>query len=158
MKKKTLALTVIIQILFSQFIFAQQRGVGVRVKKDNGQVEEVQLYKESHALIIGVSDYTNGWKSLPGVKSDVTAVSAALKSNGFAVRELMNPNRSQLTTGIDSFINDNGYDTGNRLLIYFAGHGHTQKAGDGRDLGYIVPTDAPLRLLTNYFFGEPRSV
>jgi len=152
MLKRFIASILVTQIILCQFIFAQQRGVAVKVKKDNGQVEEVQLYKESHALIIGVSDYTNGWKSLPGVKTDVTAVSAALKANGFAVRELINPTRNQLFAGIDSFINDFGYGTGNRLLIYFAGHGHTQKAADGRDLGYIVPTDAPLPTANELLF------
>ena len=124
---------------------AQTRGVGVKVKNEqNGKTEEVPLYTGSYALIIGVSDYTDGWKSLPGVKTDVKAVSQVLKTNGFEIKELLNPTRSQLNSGIDAFINEHGYEAGNRLLIYFAGHGHTQKAGDGRDLGYIVPADAPL--------------
>jgi len=29
-------------------------------------------------------------------------------------------------------------------LIYFAGHGHTEALADGRELGYVVPADAPL--------------
>ncbi|MCY7377261.1 MAG: caspase family protein [Pyrinomonadaceae bacterium] len=56
----------------------------------------------------------------------------------------MNPKRDELTGAIDSFVDEYGYAYGNRLLIYFAGHGHTAKAGDGRDLGYIIPSDAPL--------------
>ena len=30
------------------------------------------------------------------------------------------------------------------MLFYFAGHGHTEELADGRELGYIVPADAPL--------------
>ena len=32
----------------------------------------------------------------------------------------------------------------NRLLVYFAGHGHTETGTDGRVFGYIVPVDAPV--------------
>lgn len=30
------------------------------------------------------------------------------------------------------------------MVVYFAGHGHTLKTIDGRELGYIVPSDAPV--------------
>lgn len=126
---------------------AQQtkRGVAVRVKnQQTGKIEDVKLYEGSYALIIGESDYTNGWKDLPGVKSDVKAVASALRSQGFAVTETINPTRTQLTSAIDEFINNYGYEANNRLLIYYAGHGHTQKSSDGRQLGYIIPSDAPL--------------
>lgn len=126
------------------FVAGQARGVNVVVRNENGSTQEVRLYDGSYALIIGESDYTNGWKSLPGVKSDVKAVSAALTANGFAVTELLNATRAQLVAGIDDFIKNYGYGPGNRLLIYYAGHGYTQKSQDGRELGYIVPSDAPL--------------
>lgn len=143
MKKSTLSI-IILFFLASAASYAQTRGVGVRVKNDSGKTEDIKLYEGSYALVIGESDYTAGWKGLPGVKEDVRAISAALKEQGFAVTELLNPTRGQLTGGIDDFINRHGFDAGNRLLIYYAGHGHTQKAADGRELGYIVPSDAPL--------------
>ncbi len=43
----------------------------VSIKDRKGQ--EVGLYKESHALVIGVSKYTSGWPRLPGVKKDIKA-------------------------------------------------------------------------------------
>ena len=55
----------------------------VEIKTTAG--ETVGLYEESHALVIGVSDYTNGWPKLPGVRKDVKAVTAALESHGFNV-------------------------------------------------------------------------
>ncbi len=48
---------------------ARARGVQVQVKDAQGQV--VGLYEESHALLIGVSDYTAGWPDLPGVREDL---------------------------------------------------------------------------------------
>jgi hypothetical protein len=43
-----------------------------------------------------------------------------------------------------AFIAAHGRNARNRLVIYFAGHGHTQTVSDGRQLGFIVPVDAPL--------------
>jgi formylglycine-generating enzyme required for sulfatase activity len=42
-----------------------------------------------------------------------------------------------------SFISAHGLKERNRLVIYFAGHGHTERLGDDRDLGYIVMRNAP---------------
>lgn len=124
--------------------FARQgtsRGVGVKARAENG--ETVHLYDESHALIIGVSDYTSGWRSLPGVKKDVAAVERALLAHGFTIETLMNPTGRILDQSVRDFIGRRGQAFGNRLLIYFAGHGETLETLDGRQLGYIVPADAP---------------
>jgi hypothetical protein len=146
MKKKINIIAAIFCLLITTAtVFAQaNRGVGVRVKNEKtNKVEEVSLYKASYALVIGVSDYTNGWQSLPGVKSDVQAVTAALKEQGFQVTNVLNPKRTELSAAIEKFISDYGVDYENRLLIYYAGHGYTQKSGAGYEQGFIVPTDAP---------------
>lgn len=41
------------------------------------------LYEQSHALLIGVSNYSNGLKPLPGVKEDILAVKNCWKAAGF---------------------------------------------------------------------------
>jgi formylglycine-generating enzyme required for sulfatase activity len=102
-----------------------------------------RLYGESHALVIGASKYTAGWSSLPGVARDVTVVSALLRQQGFAVTEVNNPTRDQLDAALRNFAAGPGQQPGNRLLVYFAGHGHTLTTGAGSRLGYIVPVDAP---------------
>jgi len=106
--------------------------------------KEVILYKESHALVIGVSEYTNGWPRLPGVKSDVQEVKAALEAHGFNVIVSMNPDRDTLERAFNSFINQYAHNPENRLLFYFAGHGYTFKLAYGGEMGYIIPADAPL--------------
>ncbi|MDD2387294.1 MAG: SUMF1/EgtB/PvdO family nonheme iron enzyme [Bacteroidales bacterium] len=105
--------------------------------------QQTKLYNESHALVIGISDYTGGWPSLPGVKNDVVAVKTALEKQGFEVTLLENANKEQIDKSISNFINKYGQDSDNRLLFYFAGHGHTIKTSYGDELGYIVPNDAP---------------
>lgn len=122
--------------------FAQDRGIGVKVKKDNGKTEEIKLYDGSYALIIGESNYTNGWDNLPGVKTDVIEIKQALEKSGFMVESEMDLTSDALQIRINRFIRDYGYGANNRILIYFAGHGYTQTLEDGREIGYIVPVDA----------------
>ena len=136
-------LNTFIFLLIAVLSFSQQnRGFkSVNIEID-GQITE--LYKQSHALVIGESNYTNGWPDLPGVVQDVEEIQSALEQHDFNVVLVKNPNEKELEKAINDFIDKYGLDENNRLLVYFAGHGHTQKATDGRDMGYIVPADAPL--------------
>ncbi|SVB37750.1 uncharacterized protein METZ01_LOCUS190604 [marine metagenome] len=104
---------------------------------------QVVLYKESHALIVGISEYSSGWPMLPGVQNDIEQVEFALKENGFRTVVLSNPSHDALKKAIENFINEHGQEVDNRLLFYFAGHGHTLKLSFGEDMGYFVPADAP---------------
>ncbi len=117
------------------------RGQSVRIKGENGQM--VSLYDESHALVIGVSNYTAGWKTLRGVRNDMIEVDRVLRSQGFTVKSIFDPKHAEVDSAIRDFISECGMNERNRLLIYFAGHGHTEELPDGRDIGYIVPADAP---------------
>lgn len=105
--------------------------------------KEFQLYDESHALVIGIDEYSNGWPNLPGVVLDVFAVKEALENNGFNVEVLQNGTKTHIDSKISSFISRYGQKPGNRLLFYFAGHGYTVRTTYGDELGYVVPADAP---------------
>ena len=130
-------------LLFTVPTFAAERGIKrVEIKTTTG--ETVGLYEESHALVIGVSDYTNGWPKLPGVRKDVKAVTAILKQHGFRVTQANNPkDRRELEDAFTGFIDRHGLKPENRLLFYFSGHGHTEKTTYGDEMGYIVPAGSP---------------
>ena len=121
---------------------AIQRGVAPTPVMDR-EGNKVMLYKESHALIVGISQYSSGWPMLPGVQNDIEQVEFALKENGFRTVVLSNPSHDALKKAIENFINEHGQEVDNRLLFYFAGHGHTLKLSFGEDMGYFVPADAP---------------
>ena len=128
-------------ILFNTPLFAQKRGMKpVDVTIDG---KTTVLYKQSHALLIGVSDYNMGLPPLPGVTGDIERVKTALESNGFEVTKILNPDATGLQRAFNTFISQYGQGADNRLLIYFAGHGYTEKMPYGEDIGYICPVDAP---------------
>ena len=67
-------------LLFTLPLSATERGVKrVEIKTQAGEL--VGLYEQSHTLVIGVSDYTDGWRRLRGVKDDVLEVSEALQTS-----------------------------------------------------------------------------
>ena len=109
----------------------------------NDEAEVIKLYNKSYALIVGVSEYNNGWPKLYGVKKDVAAVQQALEKHGFTVETVMDPDDIELDRAYKDFINKYGLDPENRLILYFAGHGHTVHSTYGEEMGYIVPKNAP---------------
>ncbi len=131
----------ILMLLFSLLTQAQQRGfVPINVNIAN---QQEKLYDQSHALLIGISQYTNGWNNLPGVKRDIVEIRKALEISGFNVIAKENLTKAQTDNEITSFIANYGQEKNNRLLIYFAGHGFTVTTTYGDKLGYFVPTNAP---------------
>ena len=128
-------------LLFGICLAAQDRGmkpVQVTIEGAN-----TTLYNQSHALVIGVSTYNAGLPPLPGVVTDVNIIKAALEANGFNVVTVMNPDNTGLQKAFSSFIAKYGREPDNRLLIYFAGHGYTDKMPYGNDIGYICPINTP---------------
>ncbi|MBI4382522.1 MAG: caspase family protein, partial [Nitrospinae bacterium] len=119
---------------------AERSIVPVPVKDKSGN--KVLLYKESHALLIGVSAYTGGWPELRGVQEDVRSVKKVLENNGFHVVVVENPTRERMEKAFNDFIIQYGLGENDRVLVYYAGHGHTLKLLGG-EMGYIVPADAP---------------
>ena len=87
---KHLVCSLLVTLLLVPLVWSQTRAIQpVRIEATTTQDESISyIYEESHALIIGVSDYTNGWSKLPGVKEDLTEVQSALEDNGFEVQLL----------------------------------------------------------------------
>ena len=120
----------------------QNRGISkVELQIPNG--ERIQLYSQSHALVIGASTYQDrAWGHLDSVPTDVREVKDALEKQGFNVETILNPTKKDMNDRIEQFISDYGFEKNNRLLFYYSGHGYTQER-NGRKFGYLVPSDAP---------------
>jgi len=137
-----ISLIVSLFVLWSFSTSAQTRGISkVELQIPNG--ERIQLYSQSHALVIGVSEYQDiAWGELDSVPRDVREVKKALEGQGFNVETILNPTKKDMDDRIEQFIGDYGYEQNNRLLFYYSGHGYTQER-KGRQFGYLVPSDAP---------------
>jgi uncharacterized caspase-like protein len=138
----------------SSTLAAQTVNRGLRlVPHDTGKA--VELYNDSQALVIGVSRYRNGWEPLSGVPGDCDVFSAALAAHGFADTRVTDPDRDQLMQALDSFRRKQGLNPEARLLVYYAGHGHSLDDEVLGETGYSVPVDAPLpRKDMNGFLGS----
>jgi len=119
---------------------AAERGIAV-FRDEQGQ--QVGLYRESHALLIGVSDYSGGWPDLENIPRELDTVQATLEVQGFQVTRQHDPDSRELRRAIEDFISRHGRQRENRLLFFFSGHGHTMEKGYRREMGYLVPADAP---------------
>ena len=120
---------------------ASTRGIHVVSK----QGKEVPLYKDYHALVVGVSEYTDKkWPDLPNAVKDARDVAASLKDLGFTVTEAYNPTSQQLKKALNDLTYGKGREKNRAIVLYFAGHGETEKLADGTKLGYIIPSDCPV--------------
>ena len=135
-----LILVCLLSHLVLSLAVAQTKGLS-RVRLADGSGEELELYRQSYALIIGVSDYTAGWPDLESVPGELEKLEKALVEQRFVVTKHLNPNAQQLKLAFDQFIHSYGYNPHNRLLFFFSGHGHTRNEGRR---GYLVPSDAPV--------------
>lgn len=120
-----------------------QRGMNIIIQTDDGKT--LELYKDSHALVIGNGAYTlkSGWTPLPGAVKDAKEVAEVLEQHGFNVTLKIDTTNAEFNKAFSKFIYESGRDKDNRLLFYYAGHGYTTKAATGEDLGYLVMLDTP---------------
>ena len=109
---------------------------GIRVVPKNGQ--ELYLYKDYHALVIGISDYER-WPDLPNAVKDAQEVAQALERIGFQAKVVSNPNSSELQKALNELTYKLGQEANRPLLFYYVGHGETESLADGTKMGYIIP-------------------
>ncbi|MBN2103544.1 SUMF1/EgtB/PvdO family nonheme iron enzyme [bacterium] len=140
MKNMIFIFATLIFIAFSSF--SQDRGVKLKIKDSVGN--EISLYDESYALVIGCGKYEVGWPELPNAINDAIKVADILSNQGFNVTLLKNPSFIELNKAVNYFVYHIGLNSNNRILFYYAGHGYTMKMSYGANMGYIVPVDAPL--------------
>ena len=108
------------------------------------------LYRDSHALVIGVDKYSR-WPALQHAVRDARAVQEALVGKlGFKAQNVTLLLDGEATRGnILKALNEKLTDAkqvkrDDRVFVFYAGHGGTRKLASGRDVGYLIPVDAPL--------------
>jgi len=140
--RRWIIITLLIFVNISLPWAQQYRGFKVVVETKDGNV--IPFYKESYALVVGVSDYTNGWINLPNAVRDANEVGDKLEQLGFNVTRVMNPGSDELRNAFDDMIYKMG-GPDDRLIFFYAGHGETITMENKTAEGYIVPADAPTK-------------
>ena len=87
---------------------------------------DIGVYERSHALVIGINSYAGQWQPRASAISDAQEVAASLKSLGFVVDKVFNPNRRQLSASFEQFFRGPGSAPNARLVIWFSGQAVTQ--------------------------------
>jgi uncharacterized caspase-like protein len=104
-------------------------------------------YANSWAILVGIDNYPK-WPHLQYAVRDAEGVGQVLVHKfGFAPGHvILLSNEAATRTGILAAFHDRlahgGLQPNDRVFVFFAGHGATQKLSSGRDLGYIIPYDA----------------
>ena len=109
-----------------------------------------ELYRESHALVIGINGYST-WPKLSHAVRDAQAVRESLvtrfgfKADNVTLLTDADATRANILKALnDRFGDAKRVKRDDRVFVFFAGHGSTRKLPSGREVGYIVPVDAGL--------------
>ena len=132
-------LTLLTVLCITSHLSAATRGLKV-VSKDG---QDMDLYKDYRAVVVGVSDYEH-WPNLPNAVNDAIEVADKLKRMGFHVKLVRDPTYREMRTVITDMVYKAGREYNRGLLFYYAGHGETEILADGKKMGYIIPRDCPL--------------
>ena len=121
---------------------ADERSMRRTVPLSSSTGQTTPLYQDSYALVVGNGNYKN-WGPLRGALQDVKEVAEALTRQGFTVTLKTDLTLDEFMSALDDFVLVSGNSYENRLLLYYAGHGHTETISNGEELGYLVMVDAP---------------
>jgi peptidoglycan/xylan/chitin deacetylase (PgdA/CDA1 family)/uncharacterized caspase-like protein len=127
---------------------ASRGGSGEAALAAGAPIAQASLYRQSHAVIIGINSYVN-WPKLSYAANDAKAVRDLLiRKFGFAqdrIRMLLDgeATRDAIMAALgDDLADAKKVSREDRVLVFFAGHGATRKLPSGKNQGYIIPVDA----------------
>jgi caspase domain-containing protein len=124
----------------SHALAAPEKSVAVSAVTRDGK--PLALYKEYHALVVGVGDYET-WPKLPEAVRDAEEVAEKLKAAGFRAKLVLDPDYKELKAALSDLAYKTGSKVDRAVLFYYAGHCETQTLRDGTEMGYLIPRDCP---------------
>lgn len=102
-------------------------------------------YRRRVAAVIGINDYS-AWPALEGATPDARAVGETLVERGFEVVEIYDRNATRARIlGLLGEELPEKVDEETLVVVFFAGHGHTETLANGEKRGYIIPVDGDTR-------------
>lgn len=106
----------------------------------------LSAYTDSWAVLIGINDYQHARiPKLQYAVNDATAVERVLLAQGFRPDRIIRLlDREATKARIETVLGDElKQKTGpnDRVLVFFAGHGKTDRLKSGEEEGYLIPVD-----------------
>ncbi|WP_315389418.1 polysaccharide deacetylase family protein [uncultured Stenotrophomonas sp.] len=104
-------------------------------------------YEKSWAIVIGIDQYAK-WPKLEYASHDAQAIADTLTGQfGFPSSQVIvlkdqQATRNNILAAFHDRLSDDRTGRNDRVFVFFAGHGATQRLASGRDLGYIIPVDS----------------
>ena len=142
MKKYTFPI-IILLVCIGQSVYPQQeRGMQV-VVRDPATGEQIQMYENSWALLIGINKYQNVNRldyAVPDAQSigDLLTRKFAFKTENITSLFDDQATKANITEAFSKLLQTHEND---RLVVFYAGHGTQYKASGGGEMGYLVPVD-----------------
>ena len=102
-------------------------------------------YGKSHALVIGINDYEHAPR-LSHAQNDANAFARVLLERFCFTKEHLtiltdrDATRSQIFSTFMKYVQDSNVGRDDRIVVFFAGHGHTVPARRG-EIGFLLPVD-----------------
>jgi hypothetical protein len=140
--KTSWGFVIFLLIIFASNIMAQKRGIGL---VQPSRPEFSNFYDHSYALVVGINKYENV-ERLKYATNDAKSVATMLQNNfGFDPGNITillddKADRESIMRAFDQLRRNAKKD--DRVFVFFAGHGVTIPLPDGRQKGYILPSDA----------------
>lgn len=118
--KKTISIfcifvLIIISIVNISYLAAPNRGFKLAVKTPQGN--QIYLYKSSYALVIGNSNYSNGWELIHGAIQGVKEVAKTFEKHGFNITLKTDLTRVEFSRAINELSLKYGSAEDNRILL-----------------------------------------
>lgn len=110
-----------------------------------------------HAILIAESEYKDkDISSLPGPLSDMEMIADLLVAGyTFEPSRVTRLTNASKTTILETIMKvSNELKENDNLFIFYAGHGQMVKRPDGKEEGYIVPSDATKGAISTYIRGD----
>jgi hypothetical protein len=109
------------------------------------QMNQPTGYRKRWAVVIGIGDYpeASGWQGLRAPVNDAQAMATRLRQLGFDVLPpLYNSaaTRQEILRVLGDYL-ANETRAEDQVVVFFAGHGHTETRQNGSKVGYIIPFD-----------------
>ncbi|MDI9238078.1 polysaccharide deacetylase family protein [Lysobacter sp. LF1] len=128
--------------------FAAWNGRDFSVARETAPQQTVTTgYDRSWALVIGIDEYAH-WPRLGYAANDAQAIADTLTtqfdfpSSQVIVLKNGEATRNNILAAFHDRLGHGELGRNDRVFVFFAGHGATQRLASGRELGYLIPVDS----------------